>query len=562
MSTENLNPTPSSPQDKEWEATMLSFAENTETGVTPAKTRKKLPIRRRTLTVILSSVGTVLLAVVLLVCMLTIPTAPTDTPDDSTNPSSPISTKPAIPLLNNAANPDNNVAGIQMQRVDIQNTNESFSVMLDSAKNAYVIEGYEDLTLSADMVITLRKHTETIEAAEQVEDEKASDLSSFGLDKPQATAVITYADGSTSRLRIGDMTPSETGFYGQFGDSDNVYIFASDSVAMFRFRAAAFISNVLIATPSVKSTDTNGVALLRDITFSGNAHPVPLTLRRSNHQDPEVFTYFTYLISAPYMRGTKDTTSNELGAFKGLKAQQALFLHPTADQKDKLGFNDPLIKISATMAVETEEDNNSDDSDASAPKVYYNSATYNLVVGSVNEEGNYIVMVDGIDAIYLVSKDEYGYLFDLNYRSAVNDFLFFNSITDISRIGFRMNGKTYEFHLSHHPEREEQDLQLTVKSGDKIYPTADFRKLYELMLGLARYGEPDEEPDGNVPLELYLYDNDGNLYLDAKYYESTGSLCIVETSEGEVFTTRWSDVSFFIQQVENYVNGRDVLTNT
>ena len=143
------------------------------------------------------------------------------------------------------------------------------------------------------------------------------------------------------------------------------------------------------------------------------------------------------------------------------------------------------------------------------------------------------------------------------------NFLFFNSITDISRIGFRMNGKTYEFNLTHHPEREEQDLQLTVKCDGKVYPTADFRKIYELMLGVSRYGETEGKPEGgNVSLELFLYDNAGKLYLDAKYYESTGSLCIVETSEGEIFTTRWSDVSFFIQQVENYVNGRDVLTNT
>ena len=33
MSTENLNPDSLAPQDKEWEATMLSFIENSEAGV-------------------------------------------------------------------------------------------------------------------------------------------------------------------------------------------------------------------------------------------------------------------------------------------------------------------------------------------------------------------------------------------------------------------------------------------------------------------------------------------------------------------------------------------------
>lgn len=562
MSTENLNPDSLTPQDKEWEATMLSFVENSEVGSAPVANRNKRSLHRRTLTVILSSAGTIALAVILLITMLAIQPEKhnNNNTNDSTTPSSPIATKPAIPLLNNAANPDKNVTGTPLQRVDIQNTSESFTISLNSTKNTYVIEGYEDLALAADMVLTLRKHTETIQAVEQVNN--VSDLSVFGLDKPQATAAITYKDGTTAHLRIGDETPSEIGFYGQFGDSNNVYIFESDAVAVFRFRASAFVSNLLVATPSVKSTDTIGIATMRDITYSGTAHPVPLTLRRSNHQDPEALSYFTYLISAPYLRATKDTTSGELGAFKGLTAQQALLLHPSAEQKKQLGFDNPLIKMNINMAVETEDGTASNNNDAQAPKIYYNVTGYNLVVGSVNEDGNYVVMAEGIDAVFLVSKNEYGYLFDVTYQSAVNDFLFFNNIANISRIGFCTNEKTYEFHLSHHPEQEDRDHQLSVKCDGKLYPTEDFRKLYELMLGLARYGEPDSKPEGNIPLELYLYDNDGNLYLDVKYYESTGSLCTAETSEGEIFTTRWSDVSFFIQQVENYINGRDVLINT
>ena len=65
MSTEHMNSDLPTPQDKEWEATMLSFVENGESGMASTAPRKKLPIRRRTLAVLLSSVGTVLLPVVL-----------------------------------------------------------------------------------------------------------------------------------------------------------------------------------------------------------------------------------------------------------------------------------------------------------------------------------------------------------------------------------------------------------------------------------------------------------------------------------------------------------------
>ena len=56
-----------------------------------------------------------------------------------------------------------------------------------------------------------------------------------------------------------------------------------------------------------------------------------------------------------------------------------------------------------------------------------------------------------------------------------------------------------------------------------------------------------------------FYDTDGNMYLSADYFETDATLCTVKTAEGELFTTLWSDVAFFIQQVKNYLNGDTVL---
>lgn len=560
MSTEHMKSDLPTPQDKEWEATMLSFVENDESGMTPTAPRKKLPIRRRTLAVILSSVGTVLLAVVLLVVSLCVKPAQTNPDTDSDTGDITNSTQPAITLLDNKGNADKNIIDKPMRRVDIKNAEGEFAVAYDNESKTYVIEGYEDLTLSSTLLTTLRGYTETIKATEKVA--TATNLAAFGLDKPQATASVTYSDGSTAHLRIGAMTPSETGFYGQFGEDEAVYIFESNSVALFRAGATAFVDTLLVATPTVKSSDKNGMALLRNATFSGTAHPNKLVLRRSNDKDSEEYTYFNYLITSPYLRATNDTTSNALGQFKSLSATQALILHPTKEQKQKLGFDNPLICIDATMAVETEEATDKKDEDAAAPKIYYNATDYTITVGSVNADGNYVVMVDGIDAIFLVSKADYSYFFDLNYTSAVNEFLFLSNIDKIGRIALSLNGKAYDFALTHYPNAEETNDKLVVKSGDKVYSTEDFRELYGLMLSLERYGAADAKPTGNVPLELFLYDTEGKLYLSAKYYDTTGSLCTVETSEGELFTTRWSYVEFFIQQVENYVNGRDVLVNT
>ena len=570
MSTEHLNNETTSSENGEINESMLSFLElneNDKKKTTDAKPRR---IHRRMLTLILTSGGTVLVAIILLIVTLFGKTAvtPDSGSDSGTNSTDAVET-PKITLLDKAGSGETALA--PMTQVDIVNDNDNFTIRYDDESKLYRIDGYEDIYLDTEMILTLRTHAETIEATEQIKD--ASNLAAFGLDEPQATASITYKDGSTARITLGDLTPSETGYYGQLEGDENVYIFESDTVSLFRFRSTAFAHTALSAPPDVKTNDKNGKALLKEVTFSGTAHPTPLVMRRSYYNDSEELTYFSYIITAPYTRCTTDAVSNALSQVQAIMADQAVILHPTAEEKEKMGFNNPLIDIKFTMAVETEEESETDSNtnvstestvgnQNTTPKIYYNSIDYHIIVGSTDENGNYLAMVEGTDIIYLVSKESYGYFFDRTYQNSVNEYLFFKSIEDLSRISVKLNENTYTFSLTHYPNKEEPDDKLKVTMDDKVYSTEDFRELYQLLMGLRRYGVPEKEPTTEVPLEIALYDEDGKLYLGAKYYNTSGSLCTVETSEGELFTTRWSDVAFFIQQVENYLNGKDVLLST
>lgn len=567
MSTEHLNTDNTASESSEINESMLSFVELNEKDKNKAEAAKPRRIRRRTLNLILTSVGTVLIAIILLVVMLLDKQAPTTGDGGTTSPDATVET-PKITLLNKAG--DKETKGTPMKQIDIENKDGNYTIRYDETTKLYHIVGYEDIFLNTEMLLTLRTHAETIEAIEQIED--VSNLAAFGLDKPQATATITYTDDSTARLFLGNTTPSETGYYGQLEGTEGVYIFESDAVSLFRFRSTAFVHTALSAPPSVKSDDKNGKALLKEVTFSGTAHPIPLVMRRSYYNDSEELTYFSYIISAPYLRCTTDAVSNALSQVQAIIAEQALILHPTAAEKEKMGFNKPLIDLKFTMAVETEEENqgnpNTPTTESPAvdkndtPKIYYNSIDYHITIGSLDENGNYIAMVEGTDVIFLVSKEAYGFFFDRTYQNSVNEFLFFKSIEDLSRVSIQLNNASCSFDLAHYPEKEEPDDKMKVTMDNKVYSTEDFRELYQLLMGLKRYGVPEKEPTSEVPLEIALYDSEGKLYLGAKYYNTSGSLCTVETSEGELFTTRWSDVAFFIQQVDNYLNGRDVLIST
>lgn len=517
--------------------------------VTTKKSPRKLPKRTRNL--IITSATAVLLAVILLVLTL----LPNEDVGGSDTSEPMVDT--TITLLDKSSN-----SAVTIKQVSIKNANDDYSLHYDSDAKRMVIKGYEDITVDEELSNTLIAYTTVITAFDKVENQ--GDLKEYGLDNAAATATVTYTDDSSVTINVGNLAPSEDGYYARISGDDTVYIIESDYVSLFLVRASAFADTTLLTTPTVKKDDANGVAVLKSIKYSGKNYPTPLSIRRSYYTDSAEITLFSYVVDKPFLRGIKDAVSTDIGNFKSLKASQALYLHPTADQKKKLGFNDPLTIMEITMAVETPEDAESSTSlDEEAEKnIYYNSYTVRLTVGSLDSSGNYIVMLDGIDAIYLVDKTSLSMLAERTYDNTVNELLFLKNISHLGKIAITIDGKRHDFVLTHFPEKEDNDENLVVTIDGKRYPTSDFRELYQQLMGLARYGSTNGSYDKVATLKVDIYTTEGEHYLGATYYPLSGTLCAVETSEGEVFTTRWKNVTHFVEQIENYLNGEKVLILT
>ncbi len=522
-----------------------------------AKTDKATPAKKltkRTRTLILTSALAVVLAAILLV--LTLLPTPGSNGSSSSSSSTPV-VDTTITLLDKTVKDT-----VVVKQVDIRNKDEQFTLQYTTTEKRMVIKGYEDITLDTELTETLIAYTTLISATDKVN--APGELKSYGLDASSCSAVITYTDGSSVTLTVGDQTPSKDGYYVQMSGDNNVYIFESDCVYLFNVRAAAFADTTLLTAPTVKSDDANGTAVLKSVKYSGRNYPTPLQLRRSYDTDSEEMALFSYVITKPYMRGTTDTVSGLLSGFKSLKASQALYLHPTADQKKKLGFNDPLIVMECTMAVETIEDSDtsSNTQDTAEKKTYYNSYTSTITVGSIDSSNNYVVMVDGINTIFLVDHSALAALAERTYENSVTQLLFLKNIGDIGRISIAVDGKRHDFKLTHYPEKEDRDEKMVVTENGKTYPTDDFRELYQQLMGLERYGIPTTSYKKDAIMKVDLYTNAGDHYLGATYYSLSGTLCAVETTEGEIFTTRWRNVTHFVEQIRNYLNGEEVLMPT
>lgn len=441
--------------------------------------------------------------------------------------------------------------------VEVKNSNGSYTIEYSDKTAGYILRGYDDIPLSknatslveACTVLNGKTRISTVES-----------LKDFGLEEAASTATIHYADGTTGTLLLGNEAPSGDGYYACLADSSEVYIIDTDTASYFIAADWWYVSTTLMTAPTVRDDDTNGVSLLRSLSLTGKRHTQPLSLRRVTDDDEQEYSYFKYVTTQPYFRGVTDSVGDTMYGFTSLYAERAAILHPTAEQRQKYGFNDPYTVAKVTLAVEsTSENKNSSTGETESTPIVYNNTTYTITVGCIDTDGNYVVMVDGIDVIYIVTQSSLKELVERQNDNTTSSLLFLKDITTVGQVDFSLNGEKHTFTLTHNEGAEDSDSKLTVQSGGKTYPTSDFRKLYSITMGLERYKTADNTPTGTPDLSIAVYALDGRQAFAADFYNTSGSLSTVRTSDGEFFCVKVSTITKLMTQLNNYLNGDPVL---
>ena len=511
------------------------------------KPKKKGRLSPRVRTLIYAAVAVVLLAVILLL-VLWLPRF--ITPAESSGEPSSVDTVTYTVYDHSADTADIKVTAVQVQKGDT-----SYTVRYNEKDKVYRLDGYEDLTLDTTSVDSLVGAATTLIADDKIA--TVGDLADYGLAAPQATATITYADGKTAVLHIGNETPATGSYYCRVDGDENVYMIESGSVSAFLLDDYSFVSTTLFSAPTVKEGDNDGTPVIKKMVLTGKAHPQRLTIQRNGGNAEETLSYFTYLITEPYRRGTTQAAVDTLTAFTQLNATSAVILHPTAAQKAQFGFNDPYAVMDIIMAVET----SSADESADATVVeYYNAFDVKITIGSRDaDSGDYLVMIPGSDVIYLVSSATLSGVAEMQYSDIVSASLFLRNISEVSHIDVAFEGNSYRFDLAHTFDDTGSDVEMTVTCGGKTYDTEDFRTLYQLMMMLDRYGATDQQPTGTPALSMAIRGDNSENDFAADFYATGANIYTVRTTEGELFTVRASAVSNFIKQTKNYLNGETVL---
>lgn len=551
MSIDDIKQNDTQPQEasdnKDVEDRFAAFADVS----TPEPTAKKHRFTRSTRGLIAAIAIAVSLALVLAMLMILLPSNTGD--NVSSSPSSDTTSEaPTFTLLDRSSESADTAI---VQSVSFDNQGGKYTLSYNDKTSEYEITGFEDLALSQN-VDDLIKLCVKLDADDQITTDGS--LADFGLDKPTASATISYYDGTKTTVNIGNLVATKDGYYLNVSGSDDIYMVVTDTANYFMAANWWYVSTTLLTAPTAREDDEEGSSVVKEVTISGKNHDTPMTIRRPLPEDGEEYGYFKYVTTKPYLRGVYDGVGDAFYGFKSLYAERAAILHPTEAQRKSLGFDDPHSVIEITMAIEIQGE--VDDAETNVtPKTYYNNTKRTITVGCKDSDGYYVVMVDGIDAIFQVSSGSLELLAERQVTNTITSLLFLKKIDYMSKVSLRVDDTTYDFELTHYPEKEEANDKLKVKMGGKSYDSANFRNLYVLMMDLERYGKIDSCPTGKSDLSLRLYLNDGSEYLGVDFYREGGSLYRARTTDGEIFSITASSVNTLLTQIDNYLNNQTVV---
>ena len=149
-------------------------------------------MRKQVRTLILISITVLLLVGGLLSLLFLLP-------EDEEETSSETSSEPTIDVVSKSTDDKGNTIDQPVKKIEVKNQKGSYEII--EKDNQLVVAGYEDLPVGTYEFESLTRLLSSLTATRKI---TATNISDFGLDKPRATALVTYHDDSVISFELGN----------------------------------------------------------------------------------------------------------------------------------------------------------------------------------------------------------------------------------------------------------------------------------------------------------------------------------------------------------------------
>ncbi|MDE7362478.1 MAG: DUF4340 domain-containing protein [Oscillospiraceae bacterium] len=505
--------------------------------------------------VIIAAAVLLVLGVVMMILMLT---APKEEPDsDSVSSTAPAETvnitkQSADNVLKLTVSNENGDYTFERQKRVVSTTDSDGNVT--SADEYYWTSA--DLKGVPQSDSTVRSLMSTLSAlsARSVVEEAAEDMEKYGLADPQATAQISFEDGSVIKLNFGIQNPanSSTSYLSAEG-SNTVYLVNYYSVSAAYQSVRRYANMVMTDYYSTDgSNELNYLKIQRkDLDEEVEIRFMFDIAEEADKEDSVISTFNTHRFVKPVVAEIDVTTGKSVcNAMYGMTMDTCEYLEQTDENMKACGLDDPFVRMTFKYGgqVKTlllgDEIVDSTDVGGDRPSL-------------INIKGYYAV-IEGVPGIYSLAKDSAPwYTFDVASiisKRPVSPYIYTVEYITVTipegEFRFDIDGENKKFFCD----------------GSELSDT-EFKKLYQQLIssiGEEMYTEQtDSPPEAQVKFHYRseYFDTYGTEEDVLDFLPVDGRKYIINLNGMTIFKIRGVFVSRLIENVDALINGGTVNTD-
>ena len=470
-------------------------------------------------------------------------TAPADKADSSSSSQSSKAEK----------EPDESVVILSREASDIvsvavKNVNGEFTVEKPSSgKTNWVIEDLvsvsQDYTAEQSMVNNLGGFE-----AKKTAEENASDMSKYGLDDPKVSILVTYSDGETKTLYIGDEAPDARFVYARIDDESTVYMLYQRKLSYYTGKVTDYVNLTLIDKPSDDAWPEYGeLRVVRkdldyEMAFENSTDDTMGGISGQVMTEP-VFSYLN-------ITNSTDTTHG----MWGLTAASCEVLEPTGDQLSEYGIADPYCEV--TLKGEGY------DYDLKIGNAVYEKDSEGNDTDMVSSYYCYITGVSGRNCIYNIAADSLPWA-SIKAEDVTSSLMTANYIYDLDSLQMKTADRDLGFEIkssgSTFEQKDENDTpeveKVTVDGKD--LNVENFKAFYLYLMGCPTDEICFEEPTGESVLTITMNKKSGGKDV-MEFYKDSSRRYIVKLNGVPSYriASGWYDVC--MQNIEAVLSDKEI----
>lgn len=351
----------------------------------------------------------------------------------------------------------------------------------------YTLVGYENMELYGGSPDMLANDAAAVTASKIVNDGSAK--ADFGFDKPRATVNVTYNNGDTAKIIVGDDAPDSQGTYLMVNDDKNVYLASTDSADGFLLGAMGMLSTEIGSAAS-----DDGGNVFSKMVFGGTLFGGDVVFEYANS---DAYSE-TYKITSPdNVLANEEVVTYMINNVRNLKAEEVVAVNAEKDKISEYGLDEPYATVEAE----------------------YPDLKVSYKASKPDGEGVFYMLSNGV--IYKMSTDSVPWVLH-DYNDCIVKSVMRPKYNSVKAITVSANGNEYKFDIDTQTTTEDdQEITTTnVKCNGAAIDTEKFSIYYQNLVSAERSGGVEKIADNKKSVLKVTFTYNDDTTTTAEYYEA------------------------------------------